>query len=147
MLKNKKNLLFVIIFCVIASLVVFIKKNVLFSDADIFMLSEKIQIHHKDSYIELINFKLEDDIVKIELISPLGNSSNWKELSIFINSQKYPLKTNVVTEVTGEKSLNWITSIGEIDMDELLNKSNSIYLLTPYEKIEVNYTEKHKLYY
>ncbi|WP_342441657.1 hypothetical protein MHB40_21935 [Lysinibacillus sp. FSL K6-0057] len=146
-MNNKRNLLFiVIIFCVIASPVVFIKKNVIFSDADIFMLSDKIQIHHKDSYIELTNFTLEDDIVKIKLNSPLGNPSNWKELNIVINDKKYPLRTNVGTNVTGEESLNSISSIGELDM-ELLNEGNSIYLLTPYEKIKINYTKKHILYY
>ncbi|AWE07635.1 hypothetical protein DCE79_09675 [Lysinibacillus sp. 2017] len=146
-MKKKTNLLFIgIVFCTIVLLAVFIKKNVLFSDADIFMLSDKIQIQYEDSYIELTNFKLEDDIAKIELMGSLGNPSDWKELTLLINSHEYPLKTNVVTSVTGEESINMITSIGELD-SEMLKEGNSVYLLTPYEKIEINYTKKNILYY
>ena len=148
MMKNKRLLLvIVVILCVVATLLLLFKKNVIFSDTDVLMLKDKIQIPHEDSYIELTNFKLEDGIVKIDLISPLGNMSNWKELNLFINSQEYPIKTNVVGFVTAEESLNKITIMGEVDMEELLNESNHIYIITPYEKIEISYIKKNKLYY
>lgn len=131
-------LIFIFIFC---------RSKILFSDSKVLLLKSTSRVSCENSYIELTGFSLEDDILKIDLLSPLGDSSNWNEISLSINSQEYPLKTNVFTEVTGQDSLNYITCIGEINMDDLLNEHNSIYLITPYEKIEINYIEKHKLYY
>lgn len=147
-MKNKRQLLIAtILFCIVILLAIFFKKNILFTTEEIFILKDKFKISSNNSYIELTNFQLEDEIVRIELITPLGNKDNWKNLSININSIEYPLKTNVVTEVTEQNSLNLITCIGEIDRDEFLSEENSIYLITPYENIKINYIKKHKLYY
>lgn len=132
------SLIFIFIFC---------RSKILFSNSKVLLLKSTSRVSCENSYIELTGFSLENDILKIDLLSPLGDSSDWSETSLSINSQEYPLNTNVFTEVTGQDSLNYITYIGEINIDDLSNDHNSIYLITPYEKIEINYIEKHKLYY
>lgn len=62
-------------------------------------------------------------------------------------SPGFPSGNANIPQNTAKESLHSITSMGEIDMDELLDEGNSIYLITPYEKVEINYIKKHKLYY
>ena len=145
--KKLLSISILILSLIIIGVTIFFKDNLLFADTEVFLLSSTVKTQYENSYIEVTGFKLEDDIVTISLHSPLGDRSTWEEISLFINSEEYTLKNNVVTEVHGEGSINWITCIGEVNMDDLLYNPNSIYLMTPYGEIEINYIKKHKLYY
>lgn len=125
----------------------FFKNNIFFDDTEAFLLNSTSKISYENGYIEVTDFKLEDDIVKISLHSPLGNPSDWKETYLVANATEYPLKTNVFTSVDGGNSLNSITCIGSVDIEDFSKQSNSIHLMTPYGEIEIDYVKKHKLYY
>ncbi|MEC1716256.1 hypothetical protein [Schinkia azotoformans] len=144
-----KKLLFISITCIIIIIgtIMFLKNNIIFDDTEVFLLNSTSKISYENGYIEVTDFKLEDDIVKISLRSPLGNPSDWKETYLVANATEYPLKTNVFTSVDGQNSLNSITCIGEMDIEDFSKQSNSIHLMTPYGEIEVDYVKKRKLYY
>ncbi|KEF36624.1 hypothetical protein M670_04186 [Schinkia azotoformans MEV2011] len=125
----------------------FFKNNIIFDDTEVLLLKSTSMISYENGYIKVTDFKLEDDIVKINLHSPLGNRSDWKEMYLVANATEYPLKTNVFTSVDGQNSLNSITCIGEMDIEGLSKQPNSIHLMTPYGEIEIDYVKKHKLYY
>lgn len=146
-MRTKKLLAISIACLIIIGTIMFFKNNILFGDTEVFLLNSTSKISYENGYIEVTDFKLEDDIVKINLRSPLGNPSDWKEMHLVVNAQEYPLKTNVFTSVYGQNSLNSITCIGEVDIEDLSKQSNSIHLMTPYGEIEIDFVKKHKLYY
>ncbi|HHY73756.1 MAG TPA: hypothetical protein GX497_11175 [Bacillus bacterium] len=134
-------------------LLLFLKPIVIFSDSKVLMLDSNSRLAVENSYIDLIHFKLEDEIVRIDLVTPLGNFDDyttWKEdnkVKLYIANREYPLFVNISSESGGmeQGTTNYISLFGEVA--DIPTQNDTITLKIPVGKMKINYVEKHKLYY